>query len=273
MKRLFVSVTAIMFIAMMAYGLDETDPEKREIIKKDPRQGRMESQGGRSRARLKPGETGIGGIAFVNIPAGEFMMGSPNSDPESNFAEKPQHTVHVDSFHMSVYEITQAVYEEVMGKNPSRQRGGNFPVENVTWNDAVAFCAAFSKKYDVAMRLPTEAEWEYACRAGTVTRYYWGDQFDKTKVISRDSAARPFPVGSRQPNPWGLHDMLGNMQEWCLDVYDVGYYAKSPAKNPAGLVNSASPWRSIRGGGFTSSPRRCRCAYRLGDYTHYAGAF
>jgi len=188
----------------------------------------------------------IGGIKFVFIPKGSFIMGSVDNEGESN--EHPQHKVNLDSYWMGIYEITQKQYQSLMDKNPSYFKGENLPVEQVTWDDAVEFCNKFSDKYKVKMRLPTEAEWEYACRAGTDTKYYWGNELNGDYCwYGVNSGEKTHAVGEKKPNRWGLYDMSGNVWEWCLDWYNDKYYIISSSDNPQGP--NLGYYRVLRGGG------------------------
>ena len=162
------------------------------------------------------------GMQFVLIPPGEFMMGSPETET-GHRDDETQHRVQVTKpFYLSAYEVTQLQYEQVMGNNPSAYRGENRPVENMRWDDAVAFCDRLSKSEGVKYRLPTEAEWEYACRAGTTTAYSFGDdesQLEQYAWFSANSDNTTHPVGEKRPNGWGLYDMHGNVWEWCQDAH------------------------------------------------------
>ena len=215
------------------------------------------------KAAKVPGGNGevrtIGGIKFVYIQGGTFMMGS--FDGDSN--EKPEHKVNISSFRMSKYEVTQEQYRAIMGKNPSHFKGDSNPVEQVSWNDAVEFCKKFTKKYGVKMRLPYEAEWEYACRAGTTTKYYWGDSIDGSYCWYNDnSGSKIHPVGQKKPNAFGLFDMSGNVWEWCMDWHDEDYYSSSPYKNPTGPSSGSS--KVLRGGSWVDYPGGVRSAIRVG---------
>jgi formylglycine-generating enzyme required for sulfatase activity len=209
-------------------------------------------------------------LEMVSLPAGKFLMGSS----ESNY-EKPPHQVKVNSFAIGKYPITQAQYQAVMGNNPSRFKNNpQNPVEKVSWNDAQAFCQKLSQITGKTYRLPTEAEWEYACRAGTTTRYYFGDnanQLGDYAWYSVNSHAwydgnlgqKTHPVGQKKPNGWGLYDMSGNVWEWCEDdCHDS--YAGAPDDGTAWIHNdnrSQSP-KCLRGGSWDSDPYSCRSAYR-----------
>ena len=203
------------------------------------------------------------GIQFKLLPAGEFMMGSPNDDPDKDSDETPQHRVQITKpFYLGIYEVTQQQYEKVMGKNPSEFKGPSQPVEKISWEDATEFCRKLSEmdgKNDY--RLPTEAEWEYACRAGTSTRYSCGDKLDPAFAWFSDNSDRQtHPVGEKRPNDWGLYDMHGNVWEWCQDRYADAYYKSSPPDDPAGP--STDSLRVFRGGGWNDGAGGCRSAIR-----------
>jgi hypothetical protein len=172
------------------------------------------------------------------IPGGTFMMGSN----EGNDWQKPVHQVTVSGFWMDKHEVTQAEYERVMGTNPSGYNGcPNCPVEKVSWNDAVDFCTKVGK------RLPTEAEWEYAARAGSTTKYYWGNDMNGDYAwYPGNSDSKTHPVGQKRPNAWGLHDMSGNVWEWCTDWF--ANYSAEFETNPTGPATGAN--RVVRGGSF-----------------------
>jgi len=217
------------------------------------------------------------GMKLKLIPAGEFMMGSGKSpqelvrllgmreDATKWFTdEQPQHRVRITKpFYLGVYEVTQAEYEKVMGEDPSNFKGPSHPVEPVSWNDAVEFCKRLSAKEGKTYRLPTEAEWEYACRAGSTTLYSFGDdpaslgQHAWHRGNSHGAARR---VGQKKPNTWGLHDMHGNVWEWCADWWAEDYYAVSPTDDPPGPETTT--YRVIRGGCWWDGARLCRAADR-----------
>jgi formylglycine-generating enzyme required for sulfatase activity len=203
------------------------------------------------------------GMEFVLIPAGEFMMGSSDADKEAFDNEKPQHRVTISQpFYLGKYTVTQAQWEAVMGSNPSGFKGRNNPVENVSWDDVQEFIKKLNQKEGGnKYRLPTEAEWEYAARAGTTSRYSFGDD---AEALGRyawywgNSGKTTHPVGGKEPNGLGLYDMHGNVWEWVQDWY--GGYAGSLATDPRGP--SSGSYRVIRGGSWIINAGYCRSAYR-----------
>ncbi|REJ48405.1 MAG: serine/threonine-protein kinase pkn1 [Microcystis flos-aquae DF17] len=203
-------------------------------------------------------------LEMVSLPAGEFLMGSPDSDSDAQSREKPQHQVQVNSFAIGKYPVTQAQYEAVMGTNPSHfSNNPQNPVEMVNWNDAQAFCQKLSQITGKTYRLPTEAEWEYACRAGTTTRYYFGDdagQLGDYAWHKRNSQDKTHPVGQKKPNAWGLHDMIGNVWEWCEDDWH-STYENAPRDGSAWLIKDDRS-QILRGGSWCNNPKYCRSAYR-----------
>jgi formylglycine-generating enzyme required for sulfatase activity len=220
---------------------------------------------------LRPGPTpggdqltlDLGGgltMELLRIPAGTFTMGSDDGFDD----ERPVHEVTISrDFYIGKYEVTQEQWEAVTGTNPSGHPGSRRPVEMVSWEDAVAFTEALSRVTGHEIRLPTEAEWEYACRAGATTRYHFGDSAsdlaDHAWSVS-NSDRTTHAVGAKLPNAWGLHDMLGNVWEWCSDRYDKGYYSRSTSTDPAGP--SSGEARVLRGGGYLLRDGSVRCAAR-----------
>ena len=204
-------------------------------------------------------------IDFVLIPAGTFLMGSPESEKQRSRFEGPQHRVtFTKPLYMSACEITQEQYRAVMESNPSYYRGPKRPVANLSAEDAMKFCQKLSARTGLTVRLPTEAEWEYACRAGTTTRYSSGDDDASLNACACTRAntpsGEPQPVGTKKPNAWGLFDMHGNAEEWCSDWYDSTYYETSPLEDPPGPATGS--YRIYRGGSAYSSAADCRSACR-----------
>jgi len=253
-------------------------------------------------------------MKFVPIKAGEFLMGSPDTEKDSFDDEKPQHRVRITRpFYLGVHEVTRGQFRRFVddtGYQTDAEKGGkegwgwnetvnNFrqnphytwrdpgfeqtdehPVVNVSWNDAVAFAEWLGKKEGKTYRLPTEAEWEYACRAGTTTRYLCGDDAEalaevgnvadaadrekfgwKYAIAARDGFGFTSPVGRFRPNAWGLYDMHGNVSEWCRDWYGKDFYKVSPVDDPAGPLEAAL--RVFRGGSWNSAPRDCWSSNRF----------
>ncbi|TRV03175.1 MAG: serine/threonine protein kinase [Microcystis wesenbergii Mw_MB_S_20031200_S109] len=202
-------------------------------------------------------------LEMVSLPAGKFLMGSSESD-----SEKPPHQVKVNSFAIGKYPITQAQYQAVMGTNPSLfTNNPQNPVERVSWNDAKAFCQKLSQITGKTYRLPTEAEWEYACRAGTTTRYYFGDndnQLGNYAWYRGNSQDKTHPVGQKKPNGWGLYDMSGNVWEWCEDDWHDNY--KNAPKDGSAWLIKDNHSQILRGGSWFNNPRNCRSAYRFSNY-------
>jgi formylglycine-generating enzyme required for sulfatase activity len=202
------------------------------------------------------------GMKLVWILPGTFQMGS--NDGEG--FEKPRHTVKISKgFYMGIYEVTQEQYQKVMGTNPSMFNGSNLPVEQVSWDDAVEFCKNLSQKEGKTYRLPTEAEWEYACRAGTTSRYSFGDsesQLGDYAWYNQNSGNTTHPVGEKKPNAWGLYDMHGNVWEWCQDWYAEDWYSKGPMENPLNESYGDKIFRVVRGGSCVGGSDRCRVWFR-----------
>jgi len=202
-------------------------------------------------------------LELVRIPAGKFLMGSTETE-EGRSADETEHEVTISqSFYMGKYEVTQEQYEAVVGGNPSCFKGAKNPVEMASWAEAQEFCWKASAKTHRVIQLPAEAQWEYACRAGTTTRFYSGDAdsaLDDVAWYYSNSDKATHPVGQKQANAWGLYDMHGNVWEWCADWY--GDYPAGAATDPAGPEKGAR--RVLRGGSWNIMPKSCRSARRLG---------
>jgi formylglycine-generating enzyme required for sulfatase activity len=213
-------------------------------------------------------------MKLVLIPKGMFMMGSPTEEVGRNLDEE-QHEVTISKeYYLGAFEVTQGQYEKVMGKNPShfqkpvlrKNDSSMHPVEKVSWDDAFGFCKRLSelpeeKKAGRVYRLPTEAEWEYACRAGSKTAYSFGNDSKSLgdyAWFNANSNAQTHPVGEKNPNAWGLYDMHGNVHEWFSDWY--GEYMKDAATDPWGPSEGLA--RACRGGAWNNNPFFCRSAYR-----------
>jgi formylglycine-generating enzyme required for sulfatase activity/uncharacterized caspase-like protein len=237
------------------------------------------------------------GLRLVRVPEGKFTMGSPPDEEDRQQDEGPEHEVVLSRpFYLGVYEVTQGQYERVMGKNPShfapegagkdKVRGvdtSQFPVEMVSWDDAVEFCRRLSelpeeKRAGRKYRLPTEAEWEYACRAGSPSyqAFHVGNALSSRQANFNGNSpyggaekgeylGRTAKVGSYKPNAFGLYDMHGGVWEWCADRYDKDYYKSSPRADPPGPREAAGPERVLRGGSWASDAADCRAARRLHD--------
>jgi formylglycine-generating enzyme required for sulfatase activity len=198
---------------------------------------------------------------MVVIPAGRFLMGSPPSEAGRRSDEGPQRWVDVTRFAMGKFEVTQRQWEAVMGSNPSgfRTCGPDCPVENVSWNDAQEFVRRLSQRTGQNYRLPSEAEWEYAARAGTTTAYFWGDAFDTGRA--NNNRSQTVRVGSYGANAFGLHDMHGNAWEWVQDLWRDNY-AGAPSDGSAWMSGGFQSLRVLRGGSWSNAPPDLRSADR-----------
>lgn len=215
------------------------------------------------------------GMKLVPIPPGEFLMGSPADCPIGDPDEEFQHLVRITKpFSMGMHQVTQAQYEHVTGQNPSHFKGAERPVEHLSWDEAQRFCDLLSalpaeqaagRRY----RLPTEAEWEYACRAGTTTPFHTGDSLTTNEArfahTSRGSAKPTTPVGTYPPNAWGLFDMHGNAWDWTGDWFDAEYFHDSPANDPQGPPLGSH--HTLRGGSASVEANECRTTIR-GEAQH-----
>ena len=200
-------------------------------------------------------------LEMVLIPAGTFMMGSPSTEKDRKDDEGPQHEVTItNSFYLGKYEVTQEQWYAVMGTLPSAfTEVRNHPVEQVSWDDCQSFVEKLNEMGLGEFRLPTEAEWEYACRAGTVTPYYWGDEsIEDYAWYNANSGSRTHEVGLKLPNDFGLYDMSGNVWEWCQDWH--GAYSAEDQVDPTGQQSGSL--RVFRGGCWYGPARYCRSASR-----------
>lgn len=229
----------------------------------------------RSAAMLLPSVHVVPLTNMVLIPAGSFVLGSLADEQDREPDEGPVTSTSIrGAVWMGIYEVTQGEYQQRMGSNPSAFTGdARRPVENVTWNDAMAYCAALTAEQRAAgnipnhyeYRLPTEAEWERACRAGTGTRFHYGDDpayadLARHAWYTSNSAGTTHPVGEKRPNAWGLYDMHGNVWEWCRDFYQTNYNGGA-AVDPRGADSGVN--RVLRGGSWSTLARICRSARRF----------
>jgi formylglycine-generating enzyme required for sulfatase activity len=221
---------------------------------------------------------------MILIPAGTFLMGDRTGRPD----ETP-HTVAIGEFYLDTLPVTQQLYEKVMGVNPSKHKGPQNPVERTQWTDAVRFCNRCSEREGLTpcynldtwqcdfdadgYRLPTEAEWEYACRAGSTARYSFGDdpaELPRYAWFQPLSRGKPRPVGQKLANRWGLYEMHGNVWQWCNDWYGETSYAESPGDNPRGPATGTL--RVLRGGAWDCTAEKLRAAYRHKEFPVYSDA-
>jgi eukaryotic-like serine/threonine-protein kinase len=223
-------------------------------------------------------------LEMVQIPGGTFMMGSPETEEGSYNPESPQHQVTVPGFFMGKYQVTQAQYQAVMSNNPSKFKGEKRPVEQVSWDGAVEFCQKLSQKTGKTYRLPSEAEWEYSCRAGTTTPLYFGEiittelaNYQGTywdykgtiypghygQCLKGEYREETTTVGSFPPNAFGLYDMHGNVWEWCQDSWHDNY--NDAPRDGSAWINNDNDYRILRGGSWSDYARNCRCAYHSYD--------
>jgi uncharacterized protein (TIGR02996 family) len=205
-------------------------------------------------------------MRFSFIPPGSFLMGSPEDEQDRDWDEDQHRVTLTKAFWLGTCPVTQMQWREVMGTNPSFFPGDNRPVDTVSWDDCESFCLSLAKKTGLQFALPTEAQWEYACRAGTTTAYYTGNGLQALKRAgwcSYDSvlgsAKETRPVCQLEPNAWGLFDTHGNVAEWCADYR--GEYPQGDVQDP--FNGNESSFRTLRGGWWYGYPSHCRSAYRL----------
>ncbi len=220
-------------------------------------------------------------LEMVAIPGGQFLMGSPKNEPKRSDFEGPQHTVTIKPFFLGKFPVTQAQWAAVsalpqvkieLKPDPSYFKGANRPVEQVSWNNAIEFCARLSNKTGKSYRLPSEAEWEYACRAGTTTPFYFGEtittdlsNYDGNYTYNSEPKGQyreqTTDVGNFPPNTFGLYDMHGNIWEWCQDTWHSNYN-EAPVDGTAWLIDNDNDYRLVRGGSWNNNPEDCRSANR-----------
>ena len=248
------------------------------------RNGSGQSAGATSGVETLPVIQPKSGGEMVLLPSGTFAMGDT-----SGRSDETRHSVSVRPFYLDEYPVTQELYERLMDVNPSKRKEPKNPVERTQWTDAVRFCNKCSELegltpcYDLTTwqcnfkadgyRLPTEAEWEYACRAGSTSKYYFGDaekDLPQYAWLKPQSQGKPHPVGQKLPNHWGLFDMHGNVWQWCNDWYSETYYAESTAEDPRGPASGKM--RVLRGGAWDSTPDKCRSSYRHKEFPVYSDA-
>ncbi len=211
----------------------------------------------------------VGNVTFtmIGVEGGTFTMGATSEQRRDAYGdEKPAHQVTLGDYCIGETEVTQALWREVMGSNPSHWKGDNLPVENVSWEDCQEFVRKLNARTGKRFRLPTEAEWEYAARGGSKSRgykYSGSNNLGKVAWYDGNSGRQTHPVKTKHPNELGIYDMSGNVWEWCQDWYGSSYYSSSPQSNPTG-ANSGS-YRVLRGGSWNDIARCCRVANRNGN--------
>ena len=229
-------------------------------------------------------------IEWCKIPAGSFLMGRSTGERET--CEEPLHQVYLNEFFISKYEVTVSLYErfcdETGRKKPNKHYydSNEYPIDDVSWNEAIDFCHWISQKNGYTISLPTEAQWEKAARGGTVGENYVYESDDllvegrtahPTELLEQyewfgfNSGGDIHVVGGKKPNPYGLYDILGNVSEWCFDLYDNDYYKKGDKYNPKGPKWNDSGCRVIRGGDFSNDNKALRCSYRRAAMPDFKG--
>ena len=239
-------------------------PDEKEKEVRDAERIKAQQRFKKALAAGKALELDLGGgvkLEMMLIPAGKFIMGSPEMEKDRGLIETQHEATIGRPFYMGMYEVTQEQYEQVMGKNRSLFKAAQNPADSVPWDAADEYCRRLSGITRQTVRLPTEAEWEYACRAGTTTRFNTGDgdgDLDRAGWWQENSWNRPHPVGGKEANAWGLYDMHGNVREWCQDWY--AEYQKEAAADPFGPAHGTS--KVLRGGWWGTYRWECRSAHR-----------
>jgi len=275
MKRSAIAFTLVALLGSGSFAQDQKTRERREygrgnLAVKDPAE--FTTEGKQIKTTLPPTITNSIGMKLKLIPAGEFLMGSPASETVSP-SEEQQHRVQITrAYYLGTTEVTQGQWEGVMGTTSWKgktyvKEGSDYAASYVSWDDAVEFCRRLSAKDGRTYRLPTEAEWEYACRAKSTSVYSFGDSHGSLKDYAWFNenaydvdAKYAHRVGQKLPNAFGLFDMHGNVYEWCSDWYGEDYYATSPGSDPTGPRSGS--YRVFRGGSWVVIPRYCRSALR-----------
>ena len=210
-------------------------------------------------------------LKMIWIPSGKFVMGSPKSEPGHRYEEEDLHQVIISrGFWIGQFEVTQTQFETITGGNPSTFKDPQMPVHKVNWEDAMEFCETLTDRENSMNRmpdkwgfnLPTEAQWEYACRADTTTVFNFGngaEELPQYGWFSDNSDGSPKTIGTKKPNPWGIHDLQGNVGEWCFDWYGKAY-PDDGSVDP--ITKKGSAFKIFRGGTYTDISDRCRAAYR-----------
>jgi formylglycine-generating enzyme required for sulfatase activity len=258
---IFWILSAMIIVGLFVGQKEEEGYHHREGEERKARE-EAKRRGGEEQKKVAEQSNSIG-MKFTLIPAGEFMMGSEECD-----GEKPVYKVNMRKpFYLSIYPVTQREWKAVMGNKPLHFKGDDLPVEQVTWDDVQAFIWKLNEKEGTnKYRLPSDAEWEYACRAGTTTKYSFGD--DESKLgdyawYCDNSSGKTHPVGTKKPNPYGLYDMHGNVWEWVQDCWHDDY---GGAPTDGGVWEGGdSSTRVIRGGGWNNTAEVLRSAHRSLD--------
>jgi formylglycine-generating enzyme required for sulfatase activity len=218
-------------------------------------------------------EIDVNGVQFrmKYVEGGTFMMGASGDDSEAAYLERPRHSVTLDNFYIAETQVTQELWQVVMGSNPSHFKGDiHWPVECVSWNDCQKFIEKLNTITGRTFSLPTEAQWEYAARGGKKSKGYkfsGSNSLGDVAWYGGNSNNTTYPVAQKHANELGLYDMTGNVREWCLDWFDSNYYANSPQNNPQGPSSGGS--RVLRGGGWGDDPERCRVSCRYDEAPEY----